>query len=358
MKFIHCADLHLNSKMDSLPSDKAKVRREEVFSTFERLCKYAAENDVTAVIISGDIFDDCTVGAKARERFFHAVSNAGVDFLCLTGNHDRELFFDYQEEFPENLKFFSSEWTSFRYGNVVISGIYFNGKNNRLVYDGLSLDSNDLNIVSLHGQVVKGGNVELSDTIVLSALKEKNIDYLALGHYHSYVKEKFDLRGEYCYCGCIEGRGFDETGDKGFVLIETSERELKTEFIKFAKRSLYETNYNLSGGNSWLIDRDNLIKTLQNAYSSDSLIKVVLNGEITPEYNMNLDGLKMSLNDMFFYVKIVDKTKLKLSENDYKFDKSIRGEFVRAVFASDMSEELKDKVLLCGLNALKGEDPL
>ena len=73
---------------------------------------------------------------------------------------------------------------------------------------------------------------------------------------------------------------------------------------------------------------------------------------------MNLDGLNMSLNDMFFYVKIVDKTKLKLSENDYKFDKSIRGEFVRAVFASDMSEELKDKVLLCGLNALKGEDPL
>ena len=38
MKFIHCADLHLDSKMEGLPTDKSKIRRDEVVATFERLC--------------------------------------------------------------------------------------------------------------------------------------------------------------------------------------------------------------------------------------------------------------------------------------------------------------------------------
>ena len=32
---------------------------------------------------------------------------------------------------------------------------------------------------------------------------------------HKYKKEKLDNRGVYCYSGCLEGRGFDECGEKG-----------------------------------------------------------------------------------------------------------------------------------------------
>ena len=54
-------------------------------------------------------------------------------------------------------------------------------------------------------------------------LKEKNIDYLALGHIHEYSQGQIDLRGKYAYSGCLEGRGFDELGEKGFILIDVSD---------------------------------------------------------------------------------------------------------------------------------------
>ena len=57
------------------------------------------------------------------------------------------------------------------------------------------------------------------NTLMNIALKNKNIDYLALGHIHGYKEAPLDGRGKYCYPGCLEGRGFDECGKKGFVLL-------------------------------------------------------------------------------------------------------------------------------------------
>ena len=54
MKFIHTADIHLDSVIDMLPSEKSKIRRDEILRTFERLCEYAKEKGVTAVIIAGE----------------------------------------------------------------------------------------------------------------------------------------------------------------------------------------------------------------------------------------------------------------------------------------------------------------
>ena len=72
MKFIHCADLHLDSKIDTIPAQKSKIRREEIVNSFERLCDYATENAVTAVIIAGDMFDTERVTSKTKARVIKA----------------------------------------------------------------------------------------------------------------------------------------------------------------------------------------------------------------------------------------------------------------------------------------------
>ena len=53
--------------------------------------------------------------------------------------------------------------------------------------------------------------------------------------------EELDARGMYCYPGCLEGRGFDECGPHGFVILEIDEtsHQLTTMFVPFAKRQLY-----------------------------------------------------------------------------------------------------------------------
>ena len=66
MKIIHCADLHLDSKMESnLDREAASMRRDELLDTFERMVTYAAENEVRVILIAGDLFDKPNVRKAA-----------------------------------------------------------------------------------------------------------------------------------------------------------------------------------------------------------------------------------------------------------------------------------------------------
>ena len=356
MKFIHTADLHLESKMDALPTAKNKIRREEILRSFETLCDYASENNVSAVIIAGDMFDTSSISNKTKNRVLGAIEkNSTVDFLYLSGNHDEALNIG-EDNVPSNLKFFADEWTKFSYGNVDIYGVNFNGKNTEYIYDTLFCEQNRVNIVALHGQVVGYKTKDGAENISVPRLKNKNIDYLALGHIHSYSVQPLDNRGVFAYSGCLEGRGFDEVGDKGFVLIETCENKVNSNFIKWNKRNYVETEFVLTAYDKFFIAETDIINQLQKLYSNDCVIKLVLKGEISQDFIIDLDSLEYKLNQQFFFVKIKNKTKIKIKETDYALDKTTRGEFVRTVLALDIEEDLKNKIIATGLRALKGEE--
>ena len=357
MKVIHCADLHLESKIDSIPSVKAKKRREELLRTFEKLCDYASTSQVQAVIIAGDMFDTNKVSIKTQTRIMYAIENCkDVDFLYLSGNHDDDSFISDLEKLPDNLKVFGTEWTYFNYGNVCIAGVNFDGYNNKIIYDTLKLDENNVNIAVLHGQVAGYISTEKADVISIPALKNKNIDYLALGHIHFYDCKPLDDRGEYCYSGCLDGRGFDELGKKGFVLLDIDGNKVNKEFIEFSSRQFHEYVYDVTNVPSFYDARSQILGGLLKTCNSEDLIKVVLKGEHDTNFDVDKEGLANYLSESFFFVKVYDKTELKIDLNDYLYDKSVRGEFVRQVWESDLDKEEKQKIIMCGLNALKGED--
>ena len=107
MKIIHCADLHLDSKMNSLPTEKNRIRKEETLLSFEKMVSYAKENGVSVIILAGDTFDTGKISAKSKGRVLYAIENAPqIDFLYLSGNHDEDGFVSTLEYVPENLKFF------------------------------------------------------------------------------------------------------------------------------------------------------------------------------------------------------------------------------------------------------------
>ncbi len=357
MKIIHCADLHLDSKIDTLPSDKARTRRDEILRTFEKLCDYAVKNVVSAVIIAGDMFDTSRVSIKTRGRILQAISSASeVDFLYLSGNHDDDNFLSDIEELPKNLKVFGGEWTKFRYDNVTISGIKLSAKNSGTFYDNLILEEEEFNIVTLHGQIVGYKSEEAAEIISTPRLKGKNIDYLAMGHIHKYAEGQLDLRGKYAYSGCLDGRGFDEVGEKGFVLIEVQNKKASYEFVPFSSRCLYEVELSVEGYNTWFEFKNFVVKELSENYSLTSLIKVVLRGRHAIDFIVDKDGLAKRLGEEFFFAKVYDKTDLQYSIEDYANDKSVLGEFIRAIDESGMENQMKNEVIMCGINALKGEE--
>jgi DNA repair exonuclease SbcCD nuclease subunit len=224
MKLIHCADLHLDAKMSAnLDKDSAKIRRGEILHTFERMVIYAAENMVETILIAGDMFDTKNISATTRNTVLHMItSHPQIHFYYLKGNHDNDNFLSGLEEVPANLKMFGAEWTTYEEANgrVTISGLELSADNVGASYVSLVPDARKFNIVMLHGQEADSESKDKAEIIPIKAFRNKGIDYMALGHIHAYKKEVLDARGIYCYPGCLEGRGFDECGEHGFVVLD------------------------------------------------------------------------------------------------------------------------------------------
>ncbi len=196
MKLLHCADIHLGSKMEAkLPKDKADERKLEVRAAFDRMIDYAVKNGISVVLLAGDVFDGDRPLKRDKDYFYGAVrSHPDIDFLYLRGNHD--VLQSYTEQGLDNLKTFSDEWTVYEYGDVAVWGIESVKSNATAMYAALKPDKTKKNIVMLHGQIGDANGVY---KINLAKLRNKHIDYLALEHLHTFSDGAIDERGKYDY---------------------------------------------------------------------------------------------------------------------------------------------------------------
>ncbi|MBQ5892812.1 MAG: hypothetical protein IIW78_01010 [Clostridia bacterium] len=62
------------------------------------------------------------------------------------------------------------------------------------------------------------------------------------------------------------------------------------------------------------------------------------------------------LAERFYFAKLADETRLLIRPEDYRNDISLKGEFVRRVMASSLTETEKERIIACGFRALSGEE--
>ena len=351
MKIIHCADLHLGSKMESrLDASKARLRRDEILHNFYRLATYAKTHGVSIVLIAGDLLDTDSATYATREYILDVIKEfKDIVFVYLCGNHDKDSLLR-KAELPANLRNFDTEWKSLDCGeDIVITGK--EGKLEAQDYDRLKLNPNKFNIVVLHGQEFVGQKQD-GELINLKALQNKNIDYLALGHIHSFKQEKLDDRGAYAYSGCLEGSGFDECGKKGFVLLDIKNKQLNSTFVPFMQREYVEIEVDITGLNNFheISQKCNLST---NNIDQHNIVRLTLVGEYSVDTDKNTALLQHQLENKFFYVDIKDNSTLFMSPETYQNEVSLVGEFVRQVQASDLPEQQKQDVITAGLKIIK-----
>lgn len=364
MKLIHCADLHLDSKMNAnLDKESAKERKGEILHTFERMVTYASQNNIAAILIAGDMFDTRNISATTRNIVLHNIEgHPDINFYYLKGNHDNDNFLSGLEEIPGNLKMFGTQWTTYEEaeGKIVISGLELSAENAGSAYLSLVPDSKKFNIVMLHGQEAESEVKGKAEIINLKQFRNKGIDYLALGHIHVYKKEVLDARGTYCYAGCLEGRGFDECGEHGFVVLDIDENTGKYihEFVPFARRKLYMVNVDVTGSNTTAEMVSKASLALQNeGCDRDSLVKIILKGMLDVACEKDMAYFLSCFKTQFYFVKVYDETSLKIDINDYMLDESLKGEYVRQVMQDDsILEEDKKIIIRYGLQAIAGEE--
>lgn len=358
MKIIHCADLHLGSKIRAkLPEEKAEKRRAEVRAAFDKMLRFAEENGVRAVLISGDAFDSDRPSLYDKRAFYDSIrAHGNIDFYYLRGNHDAGGM-AYSEELP-NLKTFGAEWTTYPLGEgVFVTGAEYSGA---LPYQSLCLDSRATNLVMLHGDV--------ASEIDLSRLCGKHVDYLALGHIHTASIAALDERGKYGYSGCLEGRGFDECGKKGFILLDVKEDAIangqivrgrvEAKFIVNSLREITEYRVDVSAAK----DDYEAARIAESVVTSPEkdLVRVYLTGETHLDRRAIERTVREKLERRYFFASVKDETRARCDYAAYETENSLKGEFVRCVKErTDLSAEEKDAVIRLGIGALeRGEAEL
>ncbi len=351
MKIIHAADLHLGSPIDNKMKNISDVRKREVRNSFSRLADYAKENGVSVLLLSGDVFDSDTPSSKDKKFFYDVIRRyPEITFYYLKGNHDR---YGLDENVPENLKRFSVVWTSYPLdGNIVLSGIERAKDNSLSLYDTLSLDQGKINIVRLHGAIQDKPGM---DGICLRKLKDKNIDYLALGHIHSYQEGRIDDRGSYAYPGCLQGRGFDEIGEKGFILLTIENQRIKKEFVPFSHIVIHEETVDITSRSSV----PDIVRKIKSTvpFNPNDVYRIILKGDVKEDAEFTAEDIETQLSGLARLINVKKLTGVQFDKEKLKNDAFLKGEFYRLVINdSTLSEEDKQYIIALGLAALANKE--
>ncbi len=349
MRIVHTSDLHIDSALTSnLSEPKASERRHELLYNFERLINRAREVGASIIVIAGDLFDTQKISKRAKDTVLAAIERArDIAFLYLPGNH--EAYALLGECLPTNIHVFGKDWTYFETEEVLFAG---RSECAAGMFNGYSPSETKLNVVVLHGEEAQSSDKD--GKIGIKEIEGKGINYLALGHYHKYSKKIID-DCSVVYSGTPEGRGFDETGDKGFSLIEYKDGALRDGFVSFAKRKMHDIKADVSQAQS-TYDVEVAAEDALDGIDPRDMVRLTLVGKCGSVITKNLDGLARKFSDTFYYFELRDESRTSVASEKYMYDKSLKGEFIRLVSEDDsLSEEEKEKIINTGLYALEGD---
>ncbi len=250
MKFIHAADLHLDSPFlglqnHTMPTELWNRVRESTFSSFNRLVNDAIEQQVDFVLLVGDLFDRNDHSVYAETFFIEQLNRldkAGIPVLISFGNHDYFSGDVSQLGYPQNTFVFPNHAATTKLTlkdgqRVAISGFSFDKQWIREpVIQDYPQRATDVNwhIGMLHGSLAASKSPEANYApFSVGQLEAKDYDYWALGHIHK--RQSLNSMGTINYSGNTQGRHINEPGEKGYLLVATDHQALTTKFIPTAE---------------------------------------------------------------------------------------------------------------------------
>lgn len=242
-KFIHAADLHLDSPfsgLKGLPDYVWQSIRQSTFHALRSLTDAAIQAEVDFVLLAGDIYDleDRSIKAQAvfREEM-ERLEEAEIPVYIIHGNHDFLAEEEMHLEMPKNVTVFNSDvetihLTTKRGERVAVSGFSYDQRwvTERKILQYPHRDpSVDWHIGMLHGYA-EGNHSEHAHYAPFSIqeLQSKEYDYWALGHIHK--RQQVSERPLAYYPGCLQGRNKKESDPKGFLMVELTKTEQTVQF--------------------------------------------------------------------------------------------------------------------------------
>ena len=174
-------------------------------------------------------------------------------------------------------------------------------------------------IMVLHGDV--GSREGRYRPIAPEEIASTGLDYLALGHVHAPSAMNRAGSTVWAYPGCPQGRGFDETGDRGFLFGDVEPGRVDMQFVPFARRRYEILTVDVSQGDALEAIRRRLPPD-----TSRDIYRIRLTGETAEP--LTLPALEQALSGGFFQLELADGTRLRRDLWDRCGDDTLRGLFL------------------------------
>ncbi len=355
-KFIHAADIHLDSplhKLDYYEGAPADEIRKATRRAFDNLVQTAIAEDVNFILIAGDLYDgdwkDYNTGLYLVSQT-GKLRDAGISVYIAYGNHDAASKITKTLRLPENVHLFPSD-TPFTYLidnianlNVAVHGQSFAApavkKDISLLYP--SPLPGYFNIGILHTCASGREGHDPYAPCSLEGLRQKGYDYWALGHVHQ--REILWDDPPILFSGNIQGRHIRETGPKGCMLItvdESGRSKLEFKPLDVVRWAILKVDSKGVESGYDLIDRfcKELEILLDQSVGLPLIVRVLIEGETTAHSELLTDFDRWSneiraaaldaSGERVWIEKIKIRTILPPSEQDLQAGDGAIGELVK-----------------------------
>ncbi len=236
MKFVHAADLHLDSPLSGLSKyEGAPVEqiRGATRRALENLVELCLDESADLLLIAGDLYDgdwrDYSTGLFFAKQMA-ALRAGNVQVVWIRGNHDAASKLTAHLNLPENVRELGHKKPeSFLLEGLGVA-VHGQGFEVREVTRDLSLLYPEpapslFNIGLLHTALEGRVGHAPYAPCKLSALADRGYDYFALGHVHT--REVLSEAPWIVFPGNLQGRHARETGAKGASLVTVEDERVR-----------------------------------------------------------------------------------------------------------------------------------
>lgn len=270
IKILHSGDWHLDSPFQGRTDDQAGYLRRELAKIPGKIAALCKEENCDLVLLSGDLFDGAYTQATFR-TVYDALADMEVPVFISPGNHD---FISpdspyVKEVWPENVHIFKKqtiEQVEVPSLGLRVYGAGFQSMDCPSLLD--EVEAEGLAIGLFHGDPTQAHSPY--NPVTKAQVTRSGLKYLALGHVHK--GEAFQAGDTVCaWPGCPMGRGWDEEGEKGALIVEL-DRQINLRFVPLDTPQFFDIAVDASAG----------VGDVLPAVANENFYRVTLTGESDP----------------------------------------------------------------------------
>lgn len=310
VKFLHTADWHLGIRYTQL-GEKADKARQIRIQTIEKLVNTAKNENLDFVLIAGDLFDSNDLDRRVVNKVVEIlVSAPNLPFYIIPGNHDpltKDSFYnDKAWDVADNVTIFKENKPfTVPYCDVTIYPCPVTQKQSRNdPTEWIMSNKGELSIGLAHGNLqIPGFTDDTNFPINPDRTSISNLDYLALGEWHSLYEHSTNGIKKTIYPGTPETTKFGENNSGNAVIVELDKPGASPliKAIKLGTVSWESIEQNIDNIQN-LKDLENNIKQFENP--TDTVLNLNLRGVSSQETFDYLDDFKESLDELFLFFNL------------------------------------------------------